>query len=496
MDSARVPEPFRGLLLRYRGRTGLTQRDLALRAGVNRRSVQDWEAGLNYPTAERLRTVIEVLLEAGGLTTGQEADEARQLWATVQRAAPRMHMPFDEGWFARLLAAQAALTAGRAGAAVQTVPIAEPVPGVERDWGEAPDTTDFVGRGDELARLQHWVLDERCRLVAILGMGGIGKTRLAARMAQDLASSFDRLFWRSLRDALPVSEWLAGAIGFLSDQQVVPPSADSERILVLLRLLRERRCLLVLDNFETLFEPEGRYRAGLAGYGRLLQAAGQTTHVSCLVLTSREAPPDWSALGGGLVRTLELGGLGISESQDLLSGKQLAGDDAAWADLTTRYGGNGLALNVVGATIRQVFAGDIGAFLSESGPETLFGSIKRLLADQIERSSPVEQHVLRMLAVEREPMSVAELIANLRARASRGALLESITALRGRSLVERVETAGAAAFTLQSVVLEYVTDRLVYDVTNEVLVGSQCNSWSTHSSRPRPKNTFGKRKSA
>ena len=75
--------------------------------------------------------------------------------------------------------------------------------------------------------------------------------------------------------ALPVSEWLAGAIGFLSDQQVVPPSADSERILVLLRLLRERRCLLVLDNFETLFEPEGRYRAGLAGYGRLLQAAGQ-----------------------------------------------------------------------------------------------------------------------------------------------------------------------------------------------------------------------------
>src|SRR5262249_41206138 len=49
------PESFRGLLLRHRGRTGLLQRELATRAGVSLRSVQEWEAGDKFPTAERLQ---------------------------------------------------------------------------------------------------------------------------------------------------------------------------------------------------------------------------------------------------------------------------------------------------------------------------------------------------------------------------------------------------------------------------------------------------------
>jgi len=47
-------ESFAGLLLRHRGRTGLTQRDLAERLGTNRRSVQDWESVAYHPNAERL----------------------------------------------------------------------------------------------------------------------------------------------------------------------------------------------------------------------------------------------------------------------------------------------------------------------------------------------------------------------------------------------------------------------------------------------------------
>src|SRR5262249_1511451 len=67
MDASRPAEPFRGLLLRHRGRTGLSQRELAARLGVHVRSVQDWEAGLNHPSATRLEALIGVLLEAGGL---------------------------------------------------------------------------------------------------------------------------------------------------------------------------------------------------------------------------------------------------------------------------------------------------------------------------------------------------------------------------------------------------------------------------------------------
>lgn len=75
MDSSQVPESFRSLLLRNRGRTGLVQQDVARRARVSRRSVQDCEAGVTLPSAERLQGVIRALLETGGLTRGQELSE-------------------------------------------------------------------------------------------------------------------------------------------------------------------------------------------------------------------------------------------------------------------------------------------------------------------------------------------------------------------------------------------------------------------------------------
>ena len=73
-----------------------------------------------------------------------------------------------------------------------------------------------------------------------------------------------------------------------------------------------------------------------------------------------------------------------------------------------------------------------------------------------------------MLAVAREPVTLAALLGELSRCVGRGAVLEAVEALRRRSLVERTETPGAAAFTLQSVVLEYVTDRLVADVVGEI----------------------------
>jgi transcriptional regulator with XRE-family HTH domain len=312
-----MAESFRDMLLRCRGRSGLTQRELANRLHVNRRSVQEWETGASFPSAERLEALIRLLLETDGLTAGQEAAEAEALSEAVQRAAPHAHAPFDAAWFARLMAERGLAAPGPAPAATKPSTSdggAWAIPGERRqDWGEAPDTTEFVGRADELRMLSSWVLHERCRVVAVLGMGGMGKTSLAAKVAREVAPNFERVYWRSLRDALPSTDWLAGAVGFLSDQQLVPAASESERLAALLGLLREQRCLLVLDNLETLFEPgqqEGRYRAGMAGYGRLLQAAGGSVHQSCLFLTSREAPPELAALAGDAVRSLPLGGLG------------------------------------------------------------------------------------------------------------------------------------------------------------------------------------------
>src|SRR6185295_18696470 len=108
-----VAESFRGLLLLHRGRTGLIQRDLAARAGVSLRSLQDWEAGVSLPTAERLQSLIRALLEAGGLTPRQERAEARELWAAAEHDAPRLRGAFDDEWFVGLLAVRESSTPAR-----------------------------------------------------------------------------------------------------------------------------------------------------------------------------------------------------------------------------------------------------------------------------------------------------------------------------------------------------------------------------------------------
>ena len=104
-------ESFSGLLLRHRGRTGLTQRQLAMQVGVSRGAVQDWESGVNYPDAQHLQVLIAVFLEAGGLTVGGEATEAATLWAAALRQAPRMRTPFDMVWWTGLLDRQPGLFA-------------------------------------------------------------------------------------------------------------------------------------------------------------------------------------------------------------------------------------------------------------------------------------------------------------------------------------------------------------------------------------------------
>ena len=471
----RAAESFQGLLLRYRGRSGLTQRELAARVGVSTRSVENWEAGVNYPSAQPLQALTAALLEVGGLSVGNEAVEAEALWAAAIRGSPRLRTPFDAAWLADRLARRAG-SAGEDLSQQLTRTLSEraPTTGERRqDWGEAPDVLGFVGRTQEVAELTQWILQDRARLVAVLGMGGIGKTTLAARLVQEVAPSFERAYWRTVRNAPSLGEWLGGAISFLSDHQMTAPDGEAAQVALLLQLLRERRCLLALDNLETLLQPgehQARYRDGYAGYGSLVQVLGESRHQSCLVLTSREAPPELATLGSGpAVRALGLGGLGVAEAQALLSDKHLSGDEAGWAQLVDKYGGNGLALKLAAETIYQVFGGDIASFinLEQAGPGTTLGGIRRLLETQVEqRLSRLEQDLLRWIAIEREPVALAKLLTELGPSVGRSAAIEAVESLRRRSLLERSEP--ATAFTLQSAVLEFVTDRLVEQVALEI----------------------------
>jgi transcriptional regulator with XRE-family HTH domain len=137
MASSHAFESFRDLLLRHRGRTGLTQRELADRIGVNRRSVQEWENGSNYPGADRLEALIRALVVSGGLSAGHKAEEAQALWPAVQRDSPGTHAPFDQAWFAKLLAQRDTPAAAAAGRAEAVNPAMPRVPLSQAPWSAA-----------------------------------------------------------------------------------------------------------------------------------------------------------------------------------------------------------------------------------------------------------------------------------------------------------------------------------------------------------------------
>ncbi len=166
------------------------------------------------------------------------------------------------------------------------------------DWGEAVDISNFYNRETELATLQQQIIHDRDRLILLLGMGGIGKTSLAAKLAHTVQSDFEYVIWRSLHDAPPLETLLADLVLFLSAQQ--DSRAEVGR---LIHWLRSRRCLVILDNAETLFQDgycAGKYRVGYEAYGQLFRSIAESHHQSCILLTSREKLPEVAAMEGSI----------------------------------------------------------------------------------------------------------------------------------------------------------------------------------------------------
>ncbi len=280
-------------MVTLRSALGLTQTALAQQLGVTERAVQRWEGGTRYPKAEYLKAFLALCIEHRALPTGQEVEQARMLWK-----AAHLKVLFDEHWVLGLLHEQVlpSPVQERVGARMPQS-LLRPV-----DWGEEVSEVSFYGRESEQAQLTTWIREDRCRLIALLGMGGIGKSALAVTLLHQLSPSFTVAIFRSVRDAIPCEELVAALIQALAPEPLSElPVSLTPRITLLIEMLQKRRCLLVLDNVETLLqegEQSGRYRVGYEGYGQLFERIGTTQHQSCVLLTSREKPCRIQAVRG------------------------------------------------------------------------------------------------------------------------------------------------------------------------------------------------------
>ncbi len=351
---------------------------------------------------------------------------------------------------------------------VKTKPSVNP----RQDWGEVIDVSRFYGRTAEIETLTQWIVGDRCRVVALLGMGGMGKTSLSIKLAEEVQKEFDFVIWRSLRYAPSFEDKITECIKILSNQEITTLSiSHNDQITTLIEYLRKFRCLLVLDNFETLLQngkQSGSYCQGYEPYGELLARVGETNHQSCILITSQEKPTEVATLEGDElpVRTLALSGLEISAGQTIISLKGLSGSEAETQKLVECYSGNPLALKIAATVIRDLHENKIANFLAEGA--IVSKGIRNLLQQQFDRLSGLEQQVMFWLAINRSLISLGELQLAFIPSISKSQLSDVLGSLRWRSLIE----SNNKGFTQQPVVMEFITDLFVSLICQEIITES------------------------
>ncbi|PSB03968.1 WD40 repeat domain-containing protein [Merismopedia glauca] len=348
------------------------------------------------------------------------------------------------------------------------------LPPLVTDWGEAIDVSRFYGRESELQTLETWLTESKCRVVGIFGIGGIGKTALSVKLSQQVQSQFPCLIWRTLRQAPSLTELLKEIVPILVGSE----AAGDMGIETLMAQLRQKRCLLVLDNIESILNSgnrSGAYKAGYEDYKQLLERIADEAHSSCLLVTGREKPGGFAIREGVNlpVRALSLPGISITASQRILKDKGLAVTESQNRTLVNYFGGNPLALKIASTTVKTLFGGNIQAFLAQGS--SVFSNLWDLLEQQFSRLSPLQQQVMYWLAINREGVMPVKLQAEILPQVTLREVMEALEALQERSLIE----SGEMGITQQPVVMEYITEKFLEKVEQE-LITNQLEIFKTH----------------
>lgn len=327
----------------------------------------------------------------------------------------------------------------------------------------AAQLTPFVGREAELAQLGDMLTNPQCRLVTILGPGGIGKSRLAHQAALEQLEVFpDGVFLVPL-EHLHAPELLAPAI---ADALGLTIEGSDEPQTQLARYLHDKELLLLLDSFEHLLP-------GAQALSQLLRSAPGVT----LLVTTRarlDLHGEWLVELGGLAvpddqgAALEQSGAGqlwLQTAQRVQPRYRLSdAERTAVARICRMVEGLPLALELAAAWVRLLSCAEIAEEISR-GLALLTTTARDI--PQRHRSLPAvldhswallnarEQHILRQLSVFRGGME-REAGAQVM-----GASIAELAALVDKSLLRsQASAAGQRRYVLHELVRQYAATQL------------------------------------
>jgi hypothetical protein len=322
-----------------------------------------------------------------------------------------------------------------------------------------PDLVPFYRRNQELDSLKQWILTEQARSIVISGTAGIGKTALARQLLEDIKDEFEEIVWQSLSCQRAVIEFIdRNLLASLNIEALPEPPLDLEaRLSLLLEHFREHRCLIILDDVDRLFsrgELAGNYTKEYREYRELFRRIWETNHQSCVLLLSREEPSELAVMlsNNSSIHSLPLDGLGEG-GREIFRAKGLSDEDR-WDDAINYLGGNPAYIESVSIAINKLFGGKVAEFCKY---EELFltEDIKSLLNHQFSRLSASEQAVLKFLANENIPVTIARLIESL--SLSPADVGNSIVSLVRRGLIDRTETGEGTFFGVRSIIKQFIS---------------------------------------